>query len=375
MRRLRAPRPIAVPFDSAAFPVPTGSTPWWDQDAYYMLDPRERDALAEAAEEVHRCCLEAVGRVVAERLYSRLRIPPALVPAIEATWEASGSGAAGTLYGRIDLAYDGVGPPKFLEYNAESPTSALEADRGQRLWLAAHDVSEEPFVDLTDAMTARWREIVGPDADRPVVFLRDRSNAIDEAAASFMQGCAEQAGLSCVPLDIDLLAEWLGERPESDVTPWLFKLIRWDFLLEYVLDHPDELLTKADVVEPPWKAILTSKHILPLLHEMFPAHPNILAAAERRDAVRSRYVVRKPARGMAQMNIAVLDGDTIVAQSDGAFDGEVVYQEYASPADCEGFHPVFGCWIVGAEARGIGVVEFADELFGEHQWVPHAVER
>jgi glutathionylspermidine synthase len=341
-----------------------------------MLDPKETDALAQAADEVHRCCLEAVGHVVANGLYSRLRIHPALIPAIEATWELSGSGAAGTLYGRIDLAYDGVAPPKFLEYNAESPTSALEADRGQRLWLAARGVPEEPFADLTAAMTARWREIVGPDADGPVVFLRDRNNAIDEAAASFMQGCAEQAGLSCAPLDLDLLTEWLKGRPASGAPPWLFKLIRWDLLLEYVLDQPDELVAKAVVLEPPWKAILTSKHILPLLHEMFPGHPNILAAAEQRDAVRSRYVVRKPARGMAQMNIAVLDGDTVVAQSDGGFDdSEVVYQEYAPPADCEGFHPVFGCWIVGAEARGVGIVEFAGELFGEHRWVPHVVGR
>ena len=31
-------------------------------------------------------------------------------------------------------------------------------------------------------------------------------------------------------------------------------------------------------VEPPWKAILANKGILPLLWEMFPRHPNLLPA-------------------------------------------------------------------------------------------------
>lgn len=374
MKRMRAPEPTTATYYSSSFPVPPGKTSWWDRDAYYVLDPLEADELARAGEEVHRCCLEAVRQVIGSRLYERLRIQPDLVPAIEASWELSDSGSAGTLYGRIDLAYDGAAPPKFLEYNAESPTSALEADRGQRAWLAGRGVPGEPFADLTAAMTARWREIVGPDADAPVVFVRDRENAIDEAAASFMQQCAEQAGLFCEPLDLDRLAEWLAGRPGTGSPPWLFKLIRWDLLLEHVLEHPDALTANAVVVEPPWKAILTSKHVLPLLHEMFPGHPNILAAAERRTEVDARYVVRKPSRGMAQMNIAVLDGETVVARSDGAFDdSEVVYQQYAAPADCGGFHPVFGCWIVGAQARGVGIVEFAGEMFGEHRWVPHVV--
>ena len=31
-------------------------------------------------------------------------------------------------------------------------------------------------------------------------------------------------------------------------------------------------------IEPPWKAILSNKGILPLLWEMFPDHPNLLPA-------------------------------------------------------------------------------------------------
>jgi len=31
-------------------------------------------------------------------------------------------------------------------------------------------------------------------------------------------------------------------------------------------------------IEPPWKAVLSNKGILPLLWEMFPGHPNLLPA-------------------------------------------------------------------------------------------------
>jgi glutathionylspermidine synthase len=31
------------------------------------------------------------------------------------------------LYGRFDLAYRGDGPPKLLEYNADTPTALFEA--------------------------------------------------------------------------------------------------------------------------------------------------------------------------------------------------------------------------------------------------------
>jgi glutathionylspermidine synthase len=33
---------------------------------------------------------------------------------------------------------------------------------------------------------------------------------------------------------------------------------------------------RARFIEPPWKAILTSKGILPILWEMAPGHPNLL---------------------------------------------------------------------------------------------------
>src|SRR3712207_3167067 len=40
-----------------------------------------------------------------------------------------------TVYGRFDLAYNGTGPAKLLEYNADTPTGLYEASVFQWIWL------------------------------------------------------------------------------------------------------------------------------------------------------------------------------------------------------------------------------------------------
>ena len=40
-----------------------------------------------------------------------------------------------SLFGRFDFAWDGKGPPKLLEYNADTPTALLEASVAQWRWL------------------------------------------------------------------------------------------------------------------------------------------------------------------------------------------------------------------------------------------------
>src|SRR3712207_9543529 len=44
-----------------------------------------------------------------------------------------------TLYGRFDLAYDGTGPAKLLEYNADTPTGLVEASVTQWYWLRSEE--------------------------------------------------------------------------------------------------------------------------------------------------------------------------------------------------------------------------------------------
>ena len=106
---------------------------YWDERAYYAftLDEIERQIEAPTGE-IDAMCLELVGRAVDdERDLRRLKIPEAFWPLIRESWHRD----EGSLYGRLDLSFDGRGPAKLLEYNADTPTSIFEAAVFQWTWL------------------------------------------------------------------------------------------------------------------------------------------------------------------------------------------------------------------------------------------------
>ena len=106
---------------------------YWDERAYYAftLDEIERQIEAPTGE-IDAMCLELVGRAVDdERMLRRLKIPEAFWPLISESWHRDEA----SLYGRLDLSFDGHGPAKLLEYNADTPTSIFEAAVFQWTWL------------------------------------------------------------------------------------------------------------------------------------------------------------------------------------------------------------------------------------------------
>ena len=106
---------------------------YWDERAYYAftLDEIERQIEAPTGE-IDAMCLELVGRAVDDENYlRRLKIPEAFWPLISESWHRDEP----SLYGRLDLSFDGHGPAKLLEYNADTPTSIFEAAVFQWTWL------------------------------------------------------------------------------------------------------------------------------------------------------------------------------------------------------------------------------------------------
>ena len=70
-----------------------------------------------------------------------------------------------SLYGRFDFSYDGQGPAKLLEYNADTPTSVFETGVFQWMWLedaiARNTVPKDAdqYNSLHEQLIAGWREI------------------------------------------------------------------------------------------------------------------------------------------------------------------------------------------------------------------------
>ena len=107
------------------------NTTYWDESACYEFTAKEIDALEAAANELQTMCIAAAQHVIDNKRYTELAIPAAAIPVIELAWEQEPP----ALYGRFDFMYDGSGPPKLLEYNADTPTSLLEAAVVQWYWI------------------------------------------------------------------------------------------------------------------------------------------------------------------------------------------------------------------------------------------------
>ena len=75
-------------------------------------------------------CLEAVEHVIENGRLGEFDIPEPFHDFVARSWERDEH----TIYGRFDLCFDGTGPPKLLEYNADTPTALLEAAVIQWFW-------------------------------------------------------------------------------------------------------------------------------------------------------------------------------------------------------------------------------------------------
>ena len=106
---------------------------YWDERAAYAFGLDEiENGLEAPAEAIHQLCLELVDEVVkSEALMARLAIPEAARDYVAQSW----ADKAPSLYGRFDFAYDGRGPAKLYEYNADTPTSIYETAVFQWIWL------------------------------------------------------------------------------------------------------------------------------------------------------------------------------------------------------------------------------------------------
>ena len=89
--------------------------------------------------------------VIDENRYAELKIPEHAIPLIERAWKEEPP----SIYGRFDLAYDGKSPPVMLEYNADTPTSLLEASVIQWDWLEALHKGADQFNSIHERLVAR----------------------------------------------------------------------------------------------------------------------------------------------------------------------------------------------------------------------------
>ena len=147
--------------------------PYWDESAAYQFTAAEIDTLEAAGNTLQEMCLAAAQLVIDEKRYAELDIPAEAIPAIEWAWENEPP----ALYGRFDLSWAGASSghaPKLLEYNADTPTSLLEAAVIQWTWLEDQGpnlASSHPdqFNSIHEKLIAKWKDL-DPYLSKPIYF-------------------------------------------------------------------------------------------------------------------------------------------------------------------------------------------------------------
>jgi len=131
-------------------------------------------------------------------------------------------------------------------------------------------------------------------------------------------------------------------------------------------------------IEPPWKALLSNKAILPLLWEIFPNHPNLLPAFfddDPRAAELGSSFVRKPIYSREGANVTVVSDGVAREEQAGPYGAEGYVRQALAPLPTfSGFYPVLGSWLVDHEACGLSIREDETPITGNRsRFLPHAI--
>ncbi|MBV9880416.1 MAG: glutathionylspermidine synthase family protein [Gemmatirosa sp.] len=372
-RHQLAPRPdwqSRVEADGLIYHTPDGA-PYWDESAYWELTAREVDVLEAATNELHARCLDAVQHVIDADRFDELHIPPLGRDLVVRSWEAEPP----ALYGRFDLAFDGHGPPKLLEYNADTPTALLEAAVIQWRWQQDVFPGRDQFNSIHERLLAGWRDL-RPSLLGGVVHFASQEDVEDAMTTTYLRDLAEQAGLRTVQLRVEDIGwnERAGEFRDLEELPIrnLFKLYPWEWLIHEPFGrHIGRAATQW--IEPAWKMVLSNKGILPILWELFPNHPNLLEAHFTPRSSLVRYV-RKPLLSREGANVEIVAlGHTEHASADGGYGEEgYVYQAMGPVAQADGHTAVLGSWVIQGESAGIGIRESDGPITDDRsRFVPH----
>ena len=358
---------------------------YWDESAYYAFSLAQiEDDIEGPTKELAGLCLDLVDRAVGDQqILERLRIPALAWDLIAQSWRRGEK----ALYGRFDLAYDGSGAARLLEYNADTPTSLFEASVFQWLWLedalAANTIPAgcDQFNSLHEKLIARFKEIAGPTGARGRLHLACMTDsAEDRGLISYLEDCARQAGLATKPLAIGDIGS-TGHGPfvdlQNEPIDLLFKLYPWEWIFADAFGRSPSMAATR-FIEPPWKAVLSNKGILPLLWEMAPRHPNLLPAYFEDDPARSRLAgryARKPIYSREGQNVSLVDGGRVVDRDGGLYgDNGFIVQQLARMPVFDGNYPVIGSWVIGEASAGIGLREDTTPITkNTSRFVPHAI--
>lgn len=347
---------------------------YWREEAYYRFTPAEIERLEEATIEAYRMYCEAAEYIISEKpdfMERMLQIPTEVCERICESWNRDEL----SLYGRFDFLLDEKGVPRILEFNADTPTSLLEASVIQWQWKEECFPECDQYNGIHEGLVQSWKDIF--PAGSNIHFVGALDDHEDTGTLQYLASTAMEAGYSTRVLDINSmnLQNGLFYDPSGECIQKCFKLYPWEWMID---ESPDGCLAQVEWLEPIWKLVMSNKAILSILYELFPDSPYVLPCYLSRP--QQGVFCKKPVFSCEGHNVSVVDirqweEHALLKETEGDYNtGAYVYQEYVKPVAYSGRYPVIGSWIVGGEPAGIGIRENRTEITDNlSEFVPHII--
>ena len=340
---------------------------YWKEDACYTFTSKQVDELEEATNTLHQMCMVAVKHVIEKDRFAELGIPVEFWDSIKQSFEREDF----SLYGRFDFSYDGVNPPKLLEYNADTPTSLLESAVAQWYWMEEKFPRYDQFNSLHERLIDHWEKLKTDDV---IYFASIKDNEEDWVCVTYLMDTAIQAGHQVKHIylhDIGVLSttkEFVDL--EGKVIKTLFKLYPWEWMMREEFSKNINA-SGCRMIEPQYKAIMSCKGLLPILWELYPNHKYLLPAYFTENGMTS--YAKKPLYSREGANIELWQDGTLISRDRGPYGSEgYIFQELCKLPEFDGKYPVIGSWVVGGESAGMCIRE-CDSLITTNMsnFVPH----
>ena len=345
---------------------------YWTEEAAYVLTTSEVEELEKATRACYEMYCEAVEYIISNRNFAELLVPEEMEEAICASWEEDEL----SLYGRFDFAIpsDG-GTPKLLEFNADTPTSLLEAAIIQWQWLQDIHPGKDQYNLIHENLVQSWRDIHAAYGCRRYHFAGDYSVAEDVSTLRYLLSTAQEAGLPTAEMsirDIDFDASPARNillDPASETIECLFKLYPWEWMFE---ESPEACRSDCFFLEPLWKSLMSNKAMLPVLYRLFPDSPYLLPAYRFPTRLGGNYC-QKPVFSREGENVTLVRNGRVLESTPSIYgEGDFIYQALVDIRSFEGYYPVIGSWVIGGEASGIGIRETRSRITDNMSvFVPH----
>ncbi|SCB29330.1 glutathionylspermidine synthase family protein [Cupriavidus alkaliphilus] len=345
---------------------------YWREDAAYAFSKQEVETLYAAAYDLNQRCLEAVQHVIDHDLFARLAIDKDFAQLIRTSWDRDEP----TLFGRFDMTLDPHGVPKLYEFNADTPTSLIESAVAQWYWKDAVQPQADQFNSLHDALVARWQWLRNHYRNASLLHLACMFDSQEDICnTEYLMDTALQAGWSVKLVDLqEIGTDGHGNFYDADNVPMevVFKLYPWEWMA--TSDYRDQLAhSPVRWVEPPWKAVLSNKAILPILWELFPGHPNLIEASFDPGHFAARPHAKKPflSREGESVTLVTPEGDRVHNPGEYGEEG-FIYQAYEPARRFDGRYTTLGVWIVDDVPSGLCVREESGPIAKNTSFfVPH----